>query len=78
MRSTKSSGRNFSLTSTDCTPEFSRSRSFALRSSEVITMTGMSRQSCVLLQGGDDLKAVHLRHHKVEQDHVGLFLSQKI
>src|SRR6516162_1270280 len=44
MRSTRSAGRNRSLTSTDCTPEFSRARSLASRSSEVMTMTGMSRQ----------------------------------
>src|SRR6266480_1416980 len=45
MRSTRSAGRNLSLTSTNWTPAFNRSRSFASRSSEVITMTGMSRQS---------------------------------
>src|SRR5262245_21807557 len=44
MRSTSSVGRNISLTSTDCTPEFNRSRSLASRSREVMTMTGMSRQ----------------------------------
>src|SRR5712691_6307242 len=44
MQSTRSAGRNCSLTSTDCTPEFSRSRSFASRSSEVMTMTGMCCQ----------------------------------
>src|SRR6516165_12491259 len=44
MRSTRSAGRNLSLTSTDCTPEFNRARSLASRSSEVMTMTGMSRQ----------------------------------
>src|SRR6516165_10878829 len=44
MRSTRSAGRNLSLTSTDCTPELSRARSLASRSSEVMTMTGMSRQ----------------------------------
>src|SRR6266567_1714958 len=43
MRSTRSAGRNLSLTSTNWTPAFNRSRSFASRSSEVITMTGMSR-----------------------------------
>src|SRR5262249_52329760 len=43
-RSTSSAGRNLSLTSTDCTPEFSRSRSLASRSRAVMTMTGMSRQ----------------------------------
>src|SRR3979409_2469948 len=43
MRSTNSAGRNVSLTNTDCTPEFNRSRSFASRLSEVMTMTGMSR-----------------------------------
>src|SRR5262249_29897550 len=42
MCSTRSAGRNLSLTSTDCTPEFNRSRSFALRSRAVMTMTGMS------------------------------------
>jgi hypothetical protein len=45
MCSTRSAGWNLSLTNTDCTPEFSRARSFASRSSEVITMTGMSRQA---------------------------------
>src|SRR5262249_61103910 len=45
MRSTRSAGRNLSLTSTNCTPAFNRSRSLASRSSEVITMTGMSRQA---------------------------------
>src|SRR3989440_2547299 len=45
MRSTRSAGRNLSLTNTNCTTAFNRSRSFASRSSEVITMTGMSRQS---------------------------------
>src|SRR5215470_17229954 len=45
MRSTSSAGCNLSLTSTDCTPEFSRARSLASRSSEVMTMTGMSRQA---------------------------------
>src|SRR5262249_20308906 len=44
MRSTRSAGWNLSLTSTDCTPEFSRSRSLASRSRAVMTMTGMSRQ----------------------------------
>src|SRR3984893_5625100 len=44
MRSTRSAGRNLSLTSTDCTPEFNRARSLASRSREVMTMTGMSRQ----------------------------------
>src|SRR5262245_13018843 len=44
MRSTRSAGRNLSLTSTDCTPEFSRARSLASRSRAVMTMTGMSRQ----------------------------------
>src|SRR5215469_5986095 len=44
MRSTRSAGRNLSLTSTDCTPEFNLARSLASRSSEVMTMTGMSRQ----------------------------------
>src|SRR5262245_19888054 len=43
-RSTKSAGRNLSLTSTDCTPEFNRSRSLASRSRAVMTMTGMSCQ----------------------------------
>src|SRR5215831_13403790 len=43
-RSTRSAGRNLSLTSTDCTPEFSRSRSLASRSRAVMTMTGMSCQ----------------------------------
>src|SRR5215216_1314912 len=33
MRSTRSAGRNLSLTSTNCTPAFNRSRSFASRSS---------------------------------------------
>src|ERR1700730_867155 len=45
MRSTRSAGRKVSLTSTDWTPEFNSSRSSASRSSAVITMTGMSRQS---------------------------------
>src|SRR5215469_8096664 len=44
MRSTRSAGRNLSLTSTNWTPAFDRSRSLASRSSEVMTMTGMSRQ----------------------------------
>src|SRR5262249_28880042 len=44
MRSTKSAGRNLSLTSTNCTPAFNLARSLASRSSEVMTMTGMSRQ----------------------------------
>src|SRR5262249_8651487 len=43
-RSTRSAGRNLSLTSTDCTPEFNRSRSLASRSRAVMTMTGMSCQ----------------------------------
>src|SRR5262245_7701536 len=73
MRSTRSAGRNLSLTNTDCTPEFSRARSLASRSRAVMTMTGMSCQPA-LLQGGDDRKAVHLRHHQIEQDHVGLAL----
>src|SRR6516225_8927337 len=41
---TRSAGWNLSLTSTDCTPEFNLARSLASRSSEVMTMTGMSRQ----------------------------------
>src|SRR6266540_488084 len=45
MRLTRSAGRNLSLTNTNWTPAFKRSRSFASKSSEVITMTGMSRQS---------------------------------
>src|SRR5262245_39718150 len=45
MRSTRSTGLNLSLTSTDWTPEFSRSRSFASRSRAVMTMTGMSCQA---------------------------------
>src|SRR5262249_25350768 len=44
IRSTSSAGRNLSLTSTDCRPEFNRSRSFALRSRAVMTITGMSCQ----------------------------------
>src|SRR5262245_2498320 len=44
MRSTRSAGRNLSLTSTNWTPAFNRSRSLASRSSEVMTMTGISRQ----------------------------------
>src|SRR5262249_53511423 len=44
MRSTRSAGRNLSLTSTDCTPEFNRSRSLTSRSRAVMTMTGMSCQ----------------------------------
>src|SRR5262245_49305864 len=43
-RSTRSAGWNLSLTSTDCTPEFNLARSLASRSSEVMTMSGMSRQ----------------------------------
>src|SRR5256885_11659934 len=43
MRSTRSAGRRVSLTSTDCTPQFSRSRAGASRSRAVITITGMSR-----------------------------------
>src|SRR4029453_162730 len=43
-RSTRSAGRNVSLTSTDCTPEFSPSPSLGSRSRGVMTMTGMSRQ----------------------------------
>src|SRR5712691_4096957 len=45
MRSTRSAGRNMSLTRTDCTPEFRRSRSLASRSRAVMTMTGISRQA---------------------------------
>src|SRR5215472_9783765 len=45
MRSTRSAGRNLSLTSTDCTPEFNLARSLASRSSDVMTMTGMSRHA---------------------------------
>src|SRR4029077_5231833 len=30
------------------------------------------------LQGGDPLKAIHLRHHKVEQDNVRFFLPEEI
>src|SRR5262249_12553715 len=45
MRSTRSAGRILSLTSTYWTPTFNRSRSLASRSSEVMTMTGMSRQT---------------------------------
>src|SRR5262249_42801940 len=41
-RSTRSAGWNLSLTSTNWTPAFNRSRSLASRSSAVITMTGMS------------------------------------
>src|ERR1700730_11569961 len=44
MRSTRSAGRNLSLTSTNWTPAFNRSRSLASRSSEVMTMPGMSRK----------------------------------
>src|SRR5215471_4578390 len=44
MRSTRSAGRNLSFTNTNWTPAFNRSRSLASRSSEVMTMTGMSRQ----------------------------------
>src|SRR5215510_1287212 len=39
MRSTRSAGRNLSLTSTNWTPAFNRSRSLASRSSEVMTTT---------------------------------------
>src|SRR6266498_4768864 len=35
MRSTRSAGRNLSLTSTNCTPAFNLARSLASRSSEV-------------------------------------------
>src|SRR5262249_23447444 len=45
IRSTRSAGRNLSLTSTDCTPAFNLARSLASRSSAVMTMTGMSRQA---------------------------------
>src|SRR5262249_27438343 len=51
MRSTSSAGRNVSLSSTVWTPEFSRSRSAAVRSRAVTTMTGMSCRagsSCIL------------------------------
>src|SRR6516225_1621447 len=44
MRSTRSAGRNLSLTSTYWTPAFNRSRSLASRSRAVMTMTGMSCQ----------------------------------
>src|SRR6516162_7577152 len=44
MRSTRSAGRNLSLTSTNWTLAFNRARSLASRSSEVMTMTGMSRE----------------------------------
>src|SRR4029450_2784821 len=44
MRSTTSAGRHLSSTTPDCTPEFNRARSLAPRSSEVMTMPGMSRQ----------------------------------
>src|SRR5262249_58394094 len=37
MRSTRSAGRNISLTSTDCTPEFNRARSLASRARAVMT-----------------------------------------
>src|SRR5215510_10933096 len=44
MRSTRSAGWKRSLTSTNCTPAFNRSRSLASSSRAVMTMTGMSRQ----------------------------------
>src|SRR5215510_3467140 len=44
MRSTRSAGRNLSLTSTNWTPAFNRSRSLTSRSRAVMTMTGMSFQ----------------------------------
>src|SRR5438093_3191101 len=56
MRSTRSAGWNLSLTNTNCTPAFNRSRSFALRSSEVITMTGMSRQSAFFCKAATTAK----------------------
>ena len=45
MRSMSSAGWNVSLTAPDCTRESMARGLFASRSSEVITMTGMSRQS---------------------------------
>src|SRR5258708_36468621 len=78
MRSTRSAGRNRSLTSTNWTPAFNRSRSFASRSSEVITMTGMSRQSAFFCKAATTAKAVHLRHHQIEQDHVRLTFFEAI
>src|SRR5437868_7051439 len=56
MRSTRSAGWNFSLTSTNCTPVFNLSRSFASRSSEVITMTGMSLQSAFFCKAATTAK----------------------
>src|SRR6516164_2878029 len=50
MRSTRSAGWNLSLTSTNWTPAFNRSRSLALRSSEVMTITGISRLTCLECQ----------------------------
>jgi hypothetical protein len=32
----------------------------------------------LLLQGGDDRKAVHLGHHQIEQDHIRLCLLQEV
>src|SRR5260370_37835190 len=74
MRSTRSAGRNRSLTSTNWTPALNRSRSLASRSRAVMTMTGMSCQPASFCKAGDDRKAVHLQHHQIEQDHVGLAL----
>src|SRR5262245_3947246 len=74
MRSTRSAGRNLSLTSTNWTPAFNRSRSLASRSSEVMTMTGMSRQPTSFCKAATTAKPAILRHHQIEQDHVRLAL----
>src|SRR5262249_26421595 len=55
-RSTRSAGRNLSLTSTNWTPAFNRSRSLASRSSAVITMTGMCRQSAFFCKAATTAK----------------------
>src|SRR5260370_28365684 len=56
MRSTRSAGWNLSLTSTNWTPAFNRSRSLALRSSEVMTMTRMSRHGAFFCRAATTAK----------------------
>jgi hypothetical protein len=38
----------------------------------------MARQAAFCLQRRHQLKAVHLGHHKIEQDHVGQFRSDRV
>ncbi len=69
MRSTRSAGLNRSLTSTG-TPKVSRF--FCI---EIAGRDNDDRNvapPCLLLQGGDHGKAVHLGHHQIEQDSVWL------